>query len=66
MIICSSFDRKNLKFEVLISMETSIKVCLERLHINPADWNSLFNESTVIYVDTSAKAEAVMRELVGR
>lgn len=63
LIVCSNFDRPNLKFEVQLSTEKFIEALLKVLHTNPEEWKNLFNEPTLIYVESRSMAGVVQKEL---
>lgn len=61
LVLCSSFDRPNLYFEVNHKCGNSLITNLRTAFGN--NWKSLFTESTIVYTLTRSRADELAEEL---
>lgn len=64
VVLCSSFDRPNLYFEVNHKSGSSLITNLRRVY--DYNWDKLFNESTIVYTITRNRADEIAEELNGK
>lgn len=61
LVLCSSFDRPNLYFEVNHRSGNSLITNLRRVY--GESWRLLFNESAIVYTVTRSRADEIAEEL---